>query len=626
MTRFAGGAPSGDPTLAPDGVRHRWWRVLSHTSRSLRLQVVAMTLLLSIAVMVLLGMLLQWQIRDGLLVNKQSAAIAEIENAMVTARSQLIGAETNPTRLRAQLARLAQDIGNPARVSDTGAQGSTAGVFDPVVTPLRPGASVASTVGPIDDVPAGLRAEVAAGNEASQYTAVLRKNAAGVLAPVPALVVGGPVVIPGSNDAFGVYLVFLLSTEQKTMAVVQQTLLVGGGALALALGGIAFLVASAVLRPIRRASAVAVRVASGDLSERMPVRGAAELTQMASSFNGMAEAIRVQIRQLEEFGALQRRFTSDVSHELRTPLTTVRMAADTLHDAREEFPPYLARSTELLVDELDRFEALLADLLEVSRYDAGMAELQSELIDVRDCVTDCVAAAGPVAATTGVRIVVTLPDEPVIASVDPRRLERIVRNLINNAVDHADGGPVEVELAADDDALAITVTDYGVGLKPGEAALVFNRFWRADPSRQRHTGGTGLGLAIALEDARLHGGWLQAWGNPGAGARFRLTLPRRAGFVLSASPLPLRPPHGAEGEDGSGSDGGDGGSGDGGGSGGADGATTGDGYGSRGSDGGATRRIDTLPRPAGFVAYGDDGIIQVGPIIMHLPPSGQEER
>jgi two-component system sensor histidine kinase MtrB len=530
----AGDSPAGDK-------RHLWWRRLTHTSRSLRLRVVVMTVVLSTLVMLLLGVVLQWQIRDGLLANKQSSAVAEIENAMVTASSQLVGAETNPTKLRTQLARLVQDIGNPARVTDSVGQGSTAGVFDPVVTPLRPGAAAISAVGPIDDVPISLRDDVAGGNLAVQYTTVLRKNGAGALARVPAMVVGAPVVVQRSSDAFGIYLIFPLTTEQNTLAVVQQTLLLGGAALALALGLIAFLVATAVLRPIRRASAVAAKLASGDLTERMPVRGAAELTSMADSFNGMAEAIRIQIRQLEEFGTLQRRFTSDVSHELRTPLTTVRMAADTLHESRDDFPPHLARASELMVDELDRFESLLSDLLEVSRYDAGMAELQLDSVDVRTCVMDCVVAAGPVAATTGVRIITHLPDDEVIAQVDQTRLERIVRNLINNAVDHAEGGPVEVEMAADDDALAIAVTDHGVGLKPGEAGLVFNRFWRADPSRQRRTGGTGLGLAISLEDARLHGGWLQAWGSPGDGARFRLTVPREQGFVLTASPLPLRP-------------------------------------------------------------------------------------
>jgi two-component system sensor histidine kinase MtrB len=337
-----------------------------------------------------------------------------------------------------------------------------------------------------------------------------------------------------------VYLIFPLAGEQGTVQVVQRTLLLGGVALAIALTGISALVAMQVVRPVRRAAASARKLAAGDLAERMPVKGPIELETLASSFNGMAEAIRVQIRQLEEFGKLQRRFTSDVSHELRTPLTTVRMAADMLYDGRGDFPEYLGRSTELLVDELDRFESLLADLLEISRYDAGMAELSAESIDIRSCIHASISAAASLADQFDIQIVTILPEHPVIAEIDNRRVDRILRNLINNAIDHADGKPVEVELAAEPEVLAITVTDHGVGLRPGEAGLVFNRFWRADPSRQRHTGGTGLGLAISLEDARLHGGWLQASGTPGEGARFRLTLPRRHGGLITHSPLPLR--------------------------------------------------------------------------------------
>jgi two-component system sensor histidine kinase MtrB len=120
-------------------------------------------------------------------------------------------------------------------------------------------------------------------------------------------------------------------------------------------------------------------------------------------------------------------------------------------------------------------------------------------------------------------------------------VERILRNLVVNALEHGDGRPVEIALSGDDAAVAVTVRDHGVGLRPGEAALVFNRFWRADPARARTTGGTGLGLAISLEDARLHDGWLQAWGEPGEGSCFRLTLPRRIGSPIVESPLPLRP-------------------------------------------------------------------------------------
>src|ERR1700704_2155552 len=128
-----------------------------------------------------------------------------------------------------------------------------------------------------------------------------------------------------------------------------------------------------------------------------------------------------------------------------------------------------------------------------------------------------------------------------MAEMDARRIERVLRNLIGNALDHSEGKPVELRLGADENAVAVTVRDHGIGLRPGEAALVFNRFWRGDPSRSRMTGGTGLGLAISLEDARLHGGWLQAWGERGHGAVFRLTLPRIAGGILESSPLPLNP-------------------------------------------------------------------------------------
>ena len=133
------------------------------------------------------------------------------------------------------------------------------------------------------------------------------------------------------------------------------------------------------------------------------------------------------------------------------------------------------------------------------------------------------------------------PSEPCEAEIDSRRVERILRNLLVNAIEHGEGRSISVRIASNDIAAAISVRDHGLGLRPGEAAMVFNRFWRADPARARTTGGTGLGLAISLEDARLHAGWLQAWGSPGEGSCFRLTLPREAGVALVTSPLPLNP-------------------------------------------------------------------------------------
>jgi two-component system sensor histidine kinase MtrB len=501
-------------------------------SRSLLVRVVVLTLSLSTIVMLTLGLILQQQIINGLLRSKIDAATAEIDSARQTVQSSLSGADSDPSSLREQLRLALTEIGRGD--GSSGAQGSTAGVFEPVIVPSRIGSEAdLSITQPTGDVPAELRARIGQGQIAYQYTTVRRDGQS-----IPALVMGSPART--STDSFEVYLIFPLASELSTVQVVQRTLLVGGIVLAMALTLISALVASQVVRPVRRAASSARKLAAGDLAERMPVTGPIELTTLASSFNGMAEAIRVQIRQLEEFGKLQRRFTSDVSHELRTPLTTVRMAADVLHAGREDFPPHLSRATELMVDELDRFESLLGDLLEISRYDAGMAELSAEPIDIRSSINNSITSSASLAEQFGIQIVTIVPDHPVVAEIDTRRVDRILRNLIYNAIDHADGKPIELELAADDEVLAITVTDHGVGLRPGEAGLVFNRFWRADPSRQRQTGGTGLGLAISLEDARLHGGWLQASGAPGEGARFRLTLPRRRGGLITQSPLPLR--------------------------------------------------------------------------------------
>jgi two-component system sensor histidine kinase MtrB len=217
------------------------------------------------------------------------------------------------------------------------------------------------------------------------------------------------------------------------------------------------------------------------------------------------------------------------------------MAADVLHEARGDFPPHVARSAELLRAELDRFESLLTDLLEISRYDAGAAVLDSDPTDLGALIARVAAGMYSLAELHECELVVDRPDEEIIAEVDARRVERILRNLVGNAIEHGAGHPVEITLAANKTAAAVTVRDSGVGLSSAEAQHVFDRFWRADPSRVRTVGGSGLGLSISLEDARLHGGWLQVWGQPGAGAQFRLTLPLVAGGELTGSPLPLRP-------------------------------------------------------------------------------------
>lgn len=496
--------------------------------RSLQLRVVSLTLGLSLAVILVLGFVLTSQITDRILEAKLRAATEEIEHARNTVSGIVGGEETRSLDSSLQLARNTLTD----RKADTGS--GLAGAFDAVLVVPGDGPRAATAAGPISEVPNTLRDFVKAGQVSYQYATVHTDSFSG-----PALVVGSPTSSPVTN--LELYLIFPLTNEESTITLVRGTMATGGVVLLGLLAAIALLVARQIVLPVRSASRIAERFAEGHLTERMPVRGEDDMARLAVSFNDMAESLSRQITNLEEFGNLQRRFTSDVSHELRTPLTTVRMAADLIYDHSEDLDPALRRSTELMVNELDRFETLLNDLLEISRHDAGVAELSVESVDLRDTVQSALDNVGHLADDANVELDMSFPEDAVIAEVDPRRVERILRNLIANAIDHAEKKPVQIRMAADEDTVAVTVRDFGVGLRPGEEKLVFSRFWRSDPSRVRRSGGTGLGLAISIEDARLHQGRLEAWGEPGNGACFRLTLPLVRGHKVTTSPLPLKP-------------------------------------------------------------------------------------
>ncbi|GFG72893.1 sensor histidine kinase MtrB [Mycobacterium botniense] len=497
--------------------------------RSLQLRVVSLTLGLSLAVILVLGFVLTSQVTNRVLDVKLKAATEQIERARNTVSGIVSGEEARSLDSSLQLAR-----NTLTSKTDPALGPGLAGAFDAALVVPGDGPRAATTAGPIDQVPSALRDFVKAGQVAYQYATVHTEAFSG-----PALIIGTPTSSRVTN--LELYLIYPLNNEQATIALVRGTIATGGLVLLGLFAAIALLVSRQVVVPVRQASRIAERFAEGHLSERMPVRGEDDMARLAVSFNDMAESLSRQITQLEEFGNLQRRFTSDVSHELRTPLTTVRMAADLIYDHSDDLDPALRRSTELLVSELDRFESLLNDLLEISRHDAGVAELSVESVDLRATVKSALGNVGHLAEEAGVKLIVDMPETQVIAEVDARRVERILRNLIANAIDHAEHKPVRIRMAADEDTVAVTVRDYGVGLRPGEEKLVFSRFWRSDPSRVRRSGGTGLGLAISLEDARLHQGRLEAWGEPGKGACFRLTLPLVRGHKVTTSPLPLKP-------------------------------------------------------------------------------------
>jgi two-component system sensor histidine kinase MtrB len=355
----------------------------------------------------------------------------------------------------------------------------------------------------------------------------------------PGLVVGSTLNIRGAQ--YELYLIYDIRDTQDTLVVVQQTLGLGGFALLALIGAVTYLVVRLVVAPVRLAAETSQRLAAGELEVRIPVQGDDVIATLARSFNGMATSMQEQITRLAALSQVQQRFVSDVSHELRTPLTTIRLAGDVLYDQRESFPPATARTAELLHAQVERFELLLADLLEMSRYDAGAVDMETEPTNLVRLVEDAIDSLTSLAASKGSELRLVAPGGYFEADVEPRRIRRILQNLVSNAIDHGDGLPIVIWVDSDQDAVAIAVRDYGVGMSAAALERVFDRFWRADPSRQRTTGGTGLGLAIALEDAVLHGGWLEVWSDGDNGSCFRLTLPRTRGAELRSSPLELPP-------------------------------------------------------------------------------------
>jgi two-component system sensor histidine kinase MtrB len=518
------------------GRLRRVWR------RSLQLRVVTSTLVISVVVVAVLGIFVMQQLTTTVVAGRRAAAATEA----ISDRASIVGLLNQP----------AGDIGQQAG----------AGAGDPAVT---------AADAPID------RAAVAMANragEASRYTVIIKNEYIpgayratneidprsitpdlqqkvreanindtqlrsarlyyfGKSHPEPGIVIGVKV-----DHGYEIYHFFPLTEEEKLLSEVRQTLIGVGIALVVLLAAIASLVTRQVVTPVRLARQAAERLAAGQLEERLKVRGEDDLARLAASFNEMAANLELKIHQLEELSQVQRQFVSDVSHELRTPLTTVRMAADLLYEARADFDAAASRSAELMQAQLERFESMLADLLEISRYDAGAATLDVDSVDMRDVVLRAVADSEALGEKQGARFALRLPSEPCMAEIDSRRVERILRNLLFNAIEHGEGKEIVVTVGGDRDAVAVAVRDHGVGLRPGEENMVFDRFWRADPSRARTIGGTGLGLAISREDATLHGGWLQAWGSPGEGTQFRLSLPRIAGTELKGSPLSLVPP------------------------------------------------------------------------------------
>lgn len=504
--------------------------------RSVQARAVATTVALSSVLLVALGGFLSFSIGNGLFEERLQQVLAESEVAVLDVQNTFAAATVSDeialqTLMNSVVPKLeATKVADTRRVALLRTPGQSG--VQLLQSPISSGLDTAL-------ISPSFRAEVRLSEGRLLYQSIQLANTEdGVTTTSPGLVVGSPIQIPlaGSHE---LYLVFDLNSDQQTLHFVQQTLFIGGLAIIFIIGGVAYLVTGWIVRPVKVAAEVSEEIADGALDVRLLEKGEDVVSLLARSFNRMADSLQQQITKLASVSKMQQRFVSDVSHELRTPLTTIKLAGDLIFEARENLDPSLKRSAEILQGQIERFEVLLSDLLEISRYDAGAVRPELEIHDLNQVVGSAIASIDPLASKRGSAIEIDLPKGEVLAEIDNRRIERLLRNLLANAIEHGEGKPIQVAVGMNEDAVAVRVTDNGVGMSEAELARVFDRFWRADPARKRTTGGTGLGLAISLEDTLLHGGSLDVSAKQGAGASFRLTLPKVQGGTVSASPLSL---------------------------------------------------------------------------------------
>ena len=501
--------------------------------RSLQARAVLFTLALSTVALVAVGGFLSYSIGAGLfntrvnqILGEASRASADVQNTFASASvTNQSGLQTLMNQVVPNLETSASSQSRRAALLRTPGQGTTTSLQSPVSADLDPSI-----------IPQDLRKAVQSADGKLNYKSVRLPQANG--STHPGIIVGAPIVIPVAG-AYELYLVYDLQSEQDTLDFVQRTLVFGGLSSMLLIALVSLFVTNWLVRPVLVVASVSEKIAAGDLGRRIPERGHDVIAKLSHSFNRMADDLEEQIKRLKQISTMQQRFVSDVSHEMKTPLAVIKLSMGRLSEEKSKFD----EPTKQVVDRLDRqvakFETLLAGLLEMSRFDAGVARLDLELRDLREVAGEALVGVQPLADQSGCKLRIELQEANCEAEIDHRRVERIVRNLLNNAIIHSGADEIFIAVAGDSKSVAVSVTDFGVGMSPEQTSHVFDRFYRADPSRTKD--GTGLGMAIALEDASLHGGKLELWSEVGVGTSFRLTLPRNVGKAFKRSPLPLPP-------------------------------------------------------------------------------------
>ena len=505
----------------------RRWR------RSILLQVASSSIAISLVVIAIVGTILYTQIAQGVYHEKENAAVTEAQSLADYTQSQL---DATHYRSDITLNKVIADVFKASEVSPTTSVRETIMLATPASSKKSIQYQGSSNHVLLSTIPDALRQQVRQTFYSKSMHVQIRYE--GDRRPaINAIAVGRVVGIP-PNSIYEIYYLFPLTQQDQLITLIRGWMLGTALVLILMITFITWYVIRRVVLPVREVAQIAEQLTEGDLSRRLLIRGEDEMGRLAISFNEMALSMQQQISRLENLSRLQQRFVSDVSHELRTPLTTIRMASQLLFESRSKLDPAAARSAELLVSQIERFEMLLSDLLEVSRFDARAAILETKDVDLKPLVLNVI---DQLQANQHENFSMVAEDSEYRALVDDRRIERIVRNLISNAIDHSEGRGVIVSIVQSENEVAIGVRDYGIGFNERESERLFDRFWRADPSRSRVRGGTGLGLAIALDDAKLHQGTLKAWGRPGHGANFVVTLPKSPGIPITSDPIAVIP-------------------------------------------------------------------------------------
>ena len=491
------------------------------------------TLVLSFVALIAVGGFLSYSIGTGLFNTRVSQIMSEASRASADVQNTFASASvSNQTALQTLMNQVVPNLETSATSQSrrvalirTPGQATTTSLQSPISADLD-----------ISLIPDDLRAEVKKAEGKLNYKSVGLPQLGG--GQHPGLIVGAPINIPlaGADE---LYLGYDLQSEQDTLDFVQRTLVFGGFSTMLLIGLVSLFVTNWLVRPVLVVSAVSEKIAAGDLGRRIPERGHDVIAVLAHSFNRMAEDLETQIKRLKQLSTMQQRFVSDVSHEMKTPLAVIKLSLGSLSEKKQSLDASSANVVDRLERQVQKFETLLSGLLEMSRFDAGVARLDLVAKDLREVAGEALVGVQPLADDQACKLRIELTEANCEADIDSRRIERIVRNLLTNAIIHSGAKEIFVAVASDSRAVAVSVTDYGIGMDAEQASHVFDRFYRADPSRSKD--GTGLGMAIALEDAALHNGKLELWSEPGKGTSFRLTLPRLEGDHFSDSPLALPP-------------------------------------------------------------------------------------